>query len=197
MVLMPQITTSIGERESEAQFVAHVVDVANQLIGKYSIMEDNAYQGLRHEWLNHIFELVGVLCQPRPKPIMRKQKSATAGMVLAPRKSSEKCGRGRKSSHPGAQTSTQELALAKPWKGNTKFAAKSSRLSLAGQKASSTFTGGSGVTRAPKLVLNLFDSDWLASDVEAALPEQPQKSPRESSVPKDIPKSSSVKGIFK
>jgi hypothetical protein len=48
MVLMPQITTSIGERESEAQFVAHVVDVANQLIGKYSIMEDNAYQGLRH-----------------------------------------------------------------------------------------------------------------------------------------------------
>jgi hypothetical protein len=48
MVLMPQITTSIGERESEAQFVAHVVDVANQLIGKYSIMEDNAYQGLQH-----------------------------------------------------------------------------------------------------------------------------------------------------
>jgi hypothetical protein len=43
MVPLPQITTSIGERESEARFVAHVADAANQLIGKYNIMEDNAY----------------------------------------------------------------------------------------------------------------------------------------------------------
>jgi hypothetical protein len=69
MVLMPLITVTIMEWESEAKFVAHVENAANLLVGNYNIVEHKAYQGLRYSRLNHIFELARVLCQPRPEPI--------------------------------------------------------------------------------------------------------------------------------
>jgi hypothetical protein len=69
MVLMPLITVTIMEWESEAKFVAHVENVVNLLVGNYNIVEHKAYQGLRYSRLNHIFELARVLCQPRPEPI--------------------------------------------------------------------------------------------------------------------------------
>jgi hypothetical protein len=61
----------------------------------------------------------------------------------------------------------QELAVAKPMKHSNKFVAKSSGLSvaekataaiikIAGRKMCSTFTGGSGVTRASTRALGLF-----------------------------------------
>jgi hypothetical protein len=62
MVLMPQITTAIGERESEAKFVARIENAKNLLVGKYNIAEHKAYQGLQHGRLNRIFELARVLC---------------------------------------------------------------------------------------------------------------------------------------
>jgi hypothetical protein len=46
MVPMPQITAAIGERKSEAKFVARVENVTNLLVGKYNIMEHKAYQRL-------------------------------------------------------------------------------------------------------------------------------------------------------
>jgi hypothetical protein len=105
----------------------------------------------------HIFELVRVLCQPRPEPIARKRKSAAAAPVPGMSKTSGKWGHGRKLSLSETQTSAQELALVKPIKRSNKFAAKSSRLSpaenasvagvkVASKKASSTSTGGSGMT---------------------------------------------------
>jgi hypothetical protein len=44
--------------------VVRVDNAMNLLVGKYNIADHKANQGLRHGWLNHIFELVGVLCQP-------------------------------------------------------------------------------------------------------------------------------------
>jgi hypothetical protein len=84
------------------------------------------------------------------------------------RKTFGKRGHGRRSSHSLTQTSSQELALAKPLKHSTIFAAKSSELSpaekasVAGiesarKKMSSTSTTRSGMIRAPKHALNLFD----------------------------------------
>jgi hypothetical protein len=64
------------------------------------------------------------------------------------------------------------------------------------QKTSFASAGGSGATRALKCVLNLFGSDASATDAEASPLERAQKCPRESSVLKDIPKSSSAKGVF-
>jgi hypothetical protein len=66
---MPLITAAIGEREYDAMFVARAENAVNLLVGNYNIVEHNAYQGLRYGRLNRIFELVGVLCQPRPEPI--------------------------------------------------------------------------------------------------------------------------------
>jgi hypothetical protein len=63
MVLMPQITAAIRERESKAKFVPCVENAANRLVGKYNIMEHKSYQGLRHGRLNRIFELARILCQ--------------------------------------------------------------------------------------------------------------------------------------
>jgi hypothetical protein len=90
---------------------------------------------------------------------------------------------------------------------SNKFAAKSSGLSpakkdsivsikVAGKKTSSTSAGLSGMTWAPKNVLNLFDSGSLAFEDETAPPKPPQKHPRKSHLLKDIPKPSSAKGIF-
>jgi hypothetical protein len=64
VVPMPQVTTGIGEWESEVVFEAHIVNAVNSLVGNYNVVEHNAYQGLRHGRLNGVFELAGVLCQP-------------------------------------------------------------------------------------------------------------------------------------
>jgi hypothetical protein len=42
--------------------------------------------GLWHGWLNHAFELAGVLCQPRPEPTPSKRKATTTSSVPAPQK---------------------------------------------------------------------------------------------------------------
>jgi hypothetical protein len=41
-VPMPQITAAIGERESEAKFVAWIENVVNLLVGKYNIAKHKA-----------------------------------------------------------------------------------------------------------------------------------------------------------
>jgi hypothetical protein len=64
LVLMPQVTIVIGAQESKAEFEAHIMYAMNLLVGNYNIVEHNAYKGLRHGRHNHIFEFVGVLCQP-------------------------------------------------------------------------------------------------------------------------------------
>jgi hypothetical protein len=61
LVPMPQITAAIGEREPEAKFVALIEDARNESVGRYNITEHNAYQGIRHWWRNHIFELARIL----------------------------------------------------------------------------------------------------------------------------------------
>jgi hypothetical protein len=43
---MPRITTAIGQRESEATFLAQIQNAMNELVGRYNITEQNAYQGL-------------------------------------------------------------------------------------------------------------------------------------------------------
>jgi hypothetical protein len=74
LVPMPQITATIGEWGSEAQFMASIEDAANLLVGKYNTVEHTAYQGFRHRRLNHIFELAGILCPSQPEPIVWKHK---------------------------------------------------------------------------------------------------------------------------
>jgi hypothetical protein len=115
-----------------------------------------------------------------------------------PRNTSGRRGHGRRSSRSRAQTSTQELALAKALKPYEKFATKTS---AAGAKAACkkifcTSTGRSGVTRAPKHALNLFGSDSSASDGKTTHVERLCKHSKETSLAKDIPKSSALKGIF-
>jgi hypothetical protein len=48
VVPMPQIVVTIGTEESRAKFEARIMNAANLLVGKYSVAEHNAYQGLRH-----------------------------------------------------------------------------------------------------------------------------------------------------
>jgi hypothetical protein len=86
VVPMPQINTVIRADESRAEFEARIMNATNLLVGKYNIPEHNAYQGLRHELLNHVFELAGVLCQPRLEPIVRKCKPAATAPALVLRK---------------------------------------------------------------------------------------------------------------
>jgi hypothetical protein len=57
--------------------------------------------------------------------------------------------------------------------------------------------GGSCATHILKRALNLFGSDLSVSEDEAVPLEHPWKHSRESSIPKDISKPSSAKGIFK
>jgi hypothetical protein len=45
LVPMLQITATIGEWESEAQFVPRIEKAANELIGRYNLVEHKAYQG--------------------------------------------------------------------------------------------------------------------------------------------------------
>jgi hypothetical protein len=86
LVLMPQITATIGEWGSEAQFVVCIEDAANLLVGRYNIAEHTAYQGLQHGRLNRIFELAGILCLSQPEPVVWKRKLAAAGAAPVPRK---------------------------------------------------------------------------------------------------------------
>jgi hypothetical protein len=111
MAPMPQATAVIGAQEPGAEFEARITNVVNLLVGNYNIIEHNACQGLWHGRLNHVFELVGVLWQPRPEPMVRKHKSA--GMVSAPtqKRASKKWRHPRGSSRPGTQTSVKELTL--------------------------------------------------------------------------------------
>jgi hypothetical protein len=74
VLLMPQIDAAIGTKESRAEFEARIVNAANLLVGNYNIAECNAYQGLQHGPLNHVFDLTGILCQPRIEPIVQKRK---------------------------------------------------------------------------------------------------------------------------
>jgi hypothetical protein len=87
-------------------------------------------------------------------------------MTLAPKKTSGKCGRGCQSSRSKAQTSAQELALAKALKSSKKFAMKTFVVGskAVGKKTLNTSAGGSGATHALKCALNLFGSNSLASD---------------------------------
>jgi hypothetical protein len=99
IVPMPRITTAIGQRESEATFVAQIEKVVNELVGRYNIVEHNAYQGLRYGRLNHVFELARTLCHPHPEPVGHKRKVKLSDAVTAPvaRKDSSKRGCGGKS----------------------------------------------------------------------------------------------------
>jgi hypothetical protein len=63
IVLMPRVTTAIGQRESEATFVARIEKAVNELVGRYNIVEHNVYQGLRYGQLNHVLK-----CRPPPSP---------------------------------------------------------------------------------------------------------------------------------
>jgi hypothetical protein len=94
-----------------------------------------------------------------------------------------------------------------PMKCSMKFAAKSSRLSpsekasfagveSAGKKTSSTSVVRSGMTRALKCALNLFDSCSLACDDKTVPLGRPRKRSRETPLSEDVPKSLMAKGIF-
>jgi hypothetical protein len=86
------------------------VNAANLLVGKYNVVEHNAYTRLQHGRHNHIFELAGVLCQPRLEPIPRKRKPTTKSLALALAPALQKTGRKwrsvKVSSRSGDQTST-------------------------------------------------------------------------------------------
>jgi hypothetical protein len=122
-----------------------------------------------------------------------KHKYAATVTASAPRKTSKRCGRGRRSSHSGAQTSAQKLALAKALKPSKKFAVKAcvAGVKATGKKTFCTSAGGSGVTHDPKCVLNLLGSNLLAAPLEWL-----RKHSKETPLAKDIPKSSVSKGIF-
>jgi hypothetical protein len=64
--------------------VAQIENAVNELVGRYNIAKHNAYQGLRYERLNHVFELAGILCQPCPEPVGRKRKVKSSAAVTAP-----------------------------------------------------------------------------------------------------------------
>jgi hypothetical protein len=66
VVLMPQVTPVIGAQELGSTFEVRIASTACFLGGNYNIAEHNAYKGLHHGRLNRVFELAGVLCQPRP-----------------------------------------------------------------------------------------------------------------------------------
>jgi hypothetical protein len=124
-----------------------------------------------------------------------------------PRKTSGKCGHGRKSFDSGTQTSALELALAKPMKRNNKFVTKSSRLSIAekatdvtikivSKKMYSASAGGSSMIRPSTRALDLFGSGSLAYDDETTPREPPYKRPRKFPMPKGVLKASVMGGNF-
>jgi hypothetical protein len=87
---MPQVTAVIGAQEPRAEFEVRIANAVNLLVGNYNVTEHNACQGLRHGRLNHVFELVGVLCQPDPELVVQKPKSASMVPALMQKGASEK-----------------------------------------------------------------------------------------------------------
>jgi hypothetical protein len=79
VVPMPQVTHVIVVQELGVTFEAWIVNAASLLMGNYNITKHNAYKGLRHGRLNQVFELAGVLCQPRPCdiPLLTRTVSLT------------------------------------------------------------------------------------------------------------------------
>jgi hypothetical protein len=129
---------------------------------------------------------------------MLKHKFATVGAASMPMKTSGRRGHDRRSSHSEAQTSAQELALSKALKPSKKFAVKTFSIvaEATGKKMLCTSSSGSGAAHAAKCVLNLFGSDLLPSDGEAVPVERSRKHSKETSLAQDIPKSSTLRGIF-
>jgi hypothetical protein len=84
------------------------VNAANLLVGKYNVVEHNAYTRLQHGRHNRIFELAGVLCQPHLERIPRKRKATTKSLALAPalQKTGRKWRSVKVSSRSRDQTST-------------------------------------------------------------------------------------------
>jgi hypothetical protein len=72
LVPMPQVTPFIGAQELGLTFEVRIVTAACLLVGNYNIVEHNVCKGLRHGQLNRMFELAGMLYQPRPMPIVCK-----------------------------------------------------------------------------------------------------------------------------
>jgi hypothetical protein len=72
VVSMPQVIHVIAAQELGATFETRITNAASLLVGNYNITKHNVYKGLRYGWLNHVFELAGVLCQPHPEPIVHK-----------------------------------------------------------------------------------------------------------------------------
>jgi hypothetical protein len=136
---------------------------------------------------------------------VRKRKSATVAPVLAPKRASEKWKCKGGSSRSGTQTSTQELALAKPVKASKKFITQSSGLSIAEKtsptdarvvrkRMSSISAGGSDAAPAPAHAPYLFGSGSSSSNGEAAPQAPPQKCPRKSLVSMIVLKLPAMKG---
>jgi hypothetical protein len=207
VVPMPQIDVAIGTEESRAKFEACIMNAVNLLAGNYNVAEHNAYQVLQHGWLNHVFELAGVLCQPWPEPIVQKHKPAAATPAPPTRKTSGKRGRGRKSFDSGTQTSMLEVALAKPVKRSNKFIVKSFGLNvvkkataatvmIADKKTHSASVGGNNVIQASTHVLDLHGLGSSASDDETKPRELPCKRPRKFLLPKGVLKPSVMRGNF-
>jgi hypothetical protein len=190
IVSMPRIVVTIGQQESKANIVTWIENAVNELVGKYNIAENNAYQGLQYGRLNRIFELAKICSQPHPEPVGRKRKvkSYTTATTPVARKTSGILGRGI-----NATRSVQEFALAKPLKSSMKFAAKSSGLSAV-EKAS--LAGVNAASKKPKCVLDLFGSDSSTSDDEAVPSKRPRKCPRESPVSEQMSKPPPAGGMF-
>jgi hypothetical protein len=133
VVPMPRVTPVIGIKESRATFETWTIQAANLLVGNYNIAEHKAYTRLRHGWINRVFELVGLLCQPRLELVScasRKRKVVATAQVPASKKATEKQKRAKGLSRSRDQTSAQELALSKPMKQSKKFISQSSGLSV-------------------------------------------------------------------
>jgi hypothetical protein len=176
VVRMLKVTPSIGEKETKSAFEMRVMNVANMLVGKYNVVECNTYTRLWYGQLNRVFELAGVLCQPRPEPILRKRKAAgttlapAPALALVPQKAGQKRRREKGSSRSGDQTSAQELVMAKQlsWGAWDLVSQRASarKVKISGGKAPSTSAGVGCVSKAPK-ALDLFGSGLFASDDEA------------------------------
>jgi hypothetical protein len=207
VVSMPQVTHIIGVQEQGTAFEARIMNAASLLVGNYNITEHNAYKGLRHGWLNWVFELVGVLYRPRQESIVHKRKIGVLlpapALVPPPQKFDQKRRRTKGLSRSEDQTSTQELALAKALKPSKKFSLGSSGLSLTekasaskggvhGGKTSLPNANVGGTVMTPK-ALDLFGFASSTSEGEAAAPAHVPhwKRPHKSS-PKTIQKSSDV-----
>jgi hypothetical protein len=81
---MPKAIPNVGTKELVAAFKTWIMNATSLLVSMYNVMDNNAYTSLRHGWLNRVFELAGMLCQPRLEPIPRKRKATVAAQAPAP-----------------------------------------------------------------------------------------------------------------